>query len=308
MRKRSAGHADENEKKSSWFGRLFGRLSERQKINNLPAEQAERLIAEVKRRTAVKAVKIKIESAKNLLLRASKFGGVPYWNPAESYPKDDKGNKLTLLAQIDLAEIPQLPDFPEKGLLQFFILPDHSYGMDFDDSLSQKGWHVVWQENVDETVTEEAVLALDIPCTKTASNDDDFYMPLDTGYQLSFELTETFDGGSSFEFDKSLEAAAEAIGVEIPKHLHISEYIETDIFEANLCDVNNGHWIGGYPCFTQEDPRVIEKYAKHKILLLQIDTDEGIMWGDGGVGNFFITPEDLRKRDFSKVLYNWDCT
>ncbi|MDN5490601.1 MAG: DUF1963 domain-containing protein, partial [Acinetobacter sp.] len=32
-----------------------------------------------------------------------------------------------------------------------------------------------------------------------------------------------------------------------------------------------------------------------------------IMWGDSGVGNFFIHPDDLEKRDFSKVVYNWDC-
>ncbi|MBO7381562.1 MAG: DUF1963 domain-containing protein, partial [Neisseriaceae bacterium] len=39
----------------------------------------------------------------------------------------------------------------------------------------------------------------------------------------------------------------------------------------------------------------------------QIDSKNGIMWGDAGVGNFFITADDLKKRDFSRVLYNWDC-
>jgi uncharacterized protein YwqG len=46
-------------------------------------------------------------------------------------------------------------------------------------------------------------------------------------------------------------------------------------------------------------------------LLLQIDSSEAeadeICWGDVGVGNFFIRREDLRNRDFSKVLYTWDC-
>ena len=31
------------------------------------------------------------------------------------------------------------------------------------------------------------------------------------------------------------------------------------------------------------------------------------MWGDCGVGNFFINAEDLKRLDFSNVLYNWDC-
>jgi uncharacterized protein YwqG len=38
-----------------------------------------------------------------------------------------------------------------------------------------------------------------------------------------------------------------------------------------------------------------------------MDSDQDIMWGDVGVGNFFIDYNDLLKKDFSKVLYNWDC-
>ena len=36
-------------------------------------------------------------------------------------------------------------------------------------------------------------------------------------------------------------------------------------------------------------------------------SDVDIMWGDVGVANFFIRLEDLKNRDFSNVLYNWDC-
>ncbi len=34
-----------------------------------------------------------------------------------------------------------------------------------------------------------------------------------------------------------------------------------------------------------------------------------IMWGDTGVGNFFISEKDLKDRNFSSsmILYNWDC-
>jgi uncharacterized protein YwqG len=31
------------------------------------------------------------------------------------------------------------------------------------------------------------------------------------------------------------------------------------------------------------------------------------MWGDSGVAQFFMHEDDLRRRDFSKVRYNWDC-
>ena len=71
-----------------------------------------------------------------------------------------------------------------------------------------------------------------------------------------------------------------------------------------------GHKMFGYPAFTQEDPRSSEKYDDY-ILLLQIDSvgigDKEIMWGDSGICNFFITKKDLENKNFSKVLYNWDC-
>ena len=44
------------------------------------------------------------------------------------------------------------------------------------------------------------------------------------------------------------------------------------------------------------------------LLLFQLDSDEGmdLMWGDMGVGHFFIREADLAARDFSRVLYDWD--
>ena len=71
-----------------------------------------------------------------------------------------------------------------------------------------------------------------------------------------------------------------------------------------------GHKLFGYPAFTQVDPRSMVSYSQY-ILLLQIDSigvaDKEIMWGDSGICNFFITEADLKDKDFSKVLYNWDC-
>ena len=76
------------------------------------------------------------------------------------------------------------------------------------------------------------------------------------------------------------------------------------------------HQLGGYPYFTQEDPRNGTAYEDLDVLLFQMDSDmrtrdEGggdlVMWGDCGVANFFINREALKKRDFSRVCYNWDC-
>ena len=53
---------------------------------------------------------------------------------------------------------------------------------------------------------------------------------------------------------------------------------------------------------------IIKKYIDYDTLLLQIDSDgKYIMWGDVGIGNFFISKKSLLEKDFSNVLYNWDC-
>ena len=85
-----------------------------------------------------------------------------------------------------------------------------------------------------------------------------------------------------------------------------------------------GSRIGGYPHFCQWDPRIRSTEGEYyNILLLQIDSEgwrekdwwkdeeqakDVIMWGDAGVANFFITPEDLARLDFSRLIFNWDCS
>jgi len=89
--------------------------------------------------------------------------------------------------------------------------------------------------------------------------------------------------------------------------LDLDDAVVDELFEKLN---SSGCKLGGYAHFTQDDPRdSIDN--RDWLLLLQIDsvTENGveIMWGDVGVANFFIQAEDLNKRDFSRVLYNWDC-
>ncbi|STZ09024.1 Domain of uncharacterised function (DUF1963) [Moraxella caprae] len=67
----------------------------------------------------------------------SKVGGKPYLPIGMEYPKNRKtGNPLTLLAQINFAEMPPLPDYPTKGILQFFVdRDDEDYGQGGDCSV-----------------------------------------------------------------------------------------------------------------------------------------------------------------------------
>ena len=272
---------------------------QKEKIILTPEQkQAKKVVAQMKKDTATPFIKIKVKQAKKLPLTASKFGGVPYWLPEMPYPVDNNGDKLALLAQIDLAELPPLPDFPEKGLLQFFISNDDVAGLDFDNPLSQTGWRVVYHASVNPNISEKEVLNLAIPLEN---------MPLgDTQYKLSFKLAQTSISPCDYRFEDLFKTTAQQLKITFDKNDEIFDLIDEDTHEK-LYNSTAGHHIGGYPIFTQDDPRSEEQLAEHKILLLQIDTEGDIMWGDAGVGNFFITADDLKKRDFSRVLYNWDC-
>ena len=105
---------------------------------------------------------------------------------------------------------------------------------------------------------------------------------------------------------------------EVIKDLQLKEPDEStsvdEIFDKKVYEEywnefgGGGHKVGGYPIFCQGDARDrSDEFKDHDILLLQIDSDEGIFWGDAGVANFFIKREDLRNLDFSNVFYTWDC-
>ena len=72
-----------------------------------------------------------------------------------------------------------------------------------------------------------------------------------------------------------------------------------------------GNKIGGYMWSTQDDPRMKEVYQKYDTILLQVDSnyrgDCQISFGDDGVCLFLIPKDKLKARDFSDVMFWWDC-
>ena len=275
----------------------------------LTPEQVSAILDKLHKQTAQPAIKINIQEADDLPLTASKFGGVPYWLPEMPYPVDKQGNKLLLLAQINLSEMPPLPDFPTTGLLQF-LMTQNVYEMNFyNNPTRQDDWRVVYHAEINPAIDESSVLALNIPYAPQIFDDeDDGGFPVDTQYRLSFEPAEIRIGTECIGFDKALKNAAKEVGIKLNKNdLSDLEVLFGEKAWEKIKQHTVENLIGGYPDFTQTDPRDERKYKKHSVLLLQIESDEGIMWGDCGVGNFFIRPDDLRKKDFSKVLFNWDC-
>ena len=60
----------------------------------------------------------------------SKLGGCPYLKSIEDFPTDENGKPMLFLAQINLADLENLVELPEKGLLQFFVVNDDMFGLE----------------------------------------------------------------------------------------------------------------------------------------------------------------------------------
>lgn len=278
-------------------------------------EKVKGIVEEIKKKTAMTAYSLHIDPDKKPDIYSSKFGGVPYWDFEKEYPRDQEGNLLMLLAQINFDQADVEEPLPKQGMLQFFIGSDELYGMDFDEPDKQDTFRVVYHETINYSMTEEQVRAMGIPVSNDA--EDEECTPVFREASINIEKQTVYMGMETYQFNdlfRSLVKDAYGLAVEDIDDLYLYSEVDEDVFDKMWEELSNmGHWLLGYPSFTQTDPREYEeKYRIYDTLLFQMDSDnidkkDYVLWGDCGVANFFINGEDLKKRDFSKVLYNWDC-
>ncbi len=290
-------------------------------MNNIP-ESERKTIEEIKRLSARQAINIRIAPEKKPGITDSKFGGIPYWDMKMDYPRAKDNSLLMLIAQINLDELNSEGKnlggkLPKCGMLQFFIAMDGVYGMDFDYTVDRDGrlirenFRVVYHKSIDYTVTKEQIAALGMP---DSASEDIKGSPVWGEYGLAMELKETYIGMDDYRFEEYFQQAAKAVGWEEAEGESSYNSFSEEGSDALFDELEpGGHWMLGYPYFTQSDPR--EEYdtrKKYSVQLFQMDSDYGedddyILWGDAGVANFFISEEDLAKEDFRDVLYSWDC-
>lgn len=239
----------------------------------------------------------------------SKIGGIPYFPKNMEYPTNKNGEPLILLAQLNFNNIPQIKNFPSTGILQFYIEPGDSYGF-----FSENGFKVIYHKDIIQD--REQLAIYDYKAKK-------FDMPFKEAYKLTVNkktemvvdiYTEKFDDIFVEKFNEHLKDLDEN-EKELFNEIRSYNDLDDDTIE-DLCQRNNrmkAH-IGGYPLFTQYDPRDNKHNTiDYTILLFELDSiynkdsNIDIMWGDCGIGNFFIKEDDLKNLDFSNVLYNWDC-
>lgn len=230
---------------------------------------------------------------------ASTFGGVFYSPPGFAWPLTAHQQPMWPLAQLNFAELPRLDGFPDRGILQLFIDGDDMYGADLDDPITQSGFRVVYHAEVGPLTFPNPV----------QPNPDEAHLPFEGTFRLTATATTMPMTVSDWRFDQAIADSWRRRMESEPEPELVRAARQLLLDEDEIDEVTFGsHQIGGYPWFTQEDPREYsDALDGHTALLLQIDSSLGIDWGDAGIANFLIEPDRLRRRDFSRVAYTWDC-
>ena len=228
----------------------------------------------------------------------------------KNYQTNSNSEQLILLAQINFDKEKIDSPMPTNGMLHFFITNDDMLGMNNDDQTGQNNFRVIYNENINYNITKEEVGKLNIPTSNEKTVED---FAIINECKISLEKGVDYIKFGDIQFENFLKIAYKKVFKKEPNKENIYFNILNDD-ERNWLDqeleINrSNHKMLGYSYFTQEDPRYNEKYKDYDTLLLQIDSEgKYVKWGGVGIGNFVISKKALLEKDFSNVLYNWDCT
>jgi uncharacterized protein YwqG len=236
----------------------------------------------------------------NSNLKKSKFWWKWYFPKNMDFPKNSKWDYLMLLAQFNFSEIPKMKNYPEAGILQFYIdWADSSLWFNDVEKLKQDNFRIIYHENImEDFITDFSFL-------------DKYDFSENSPFLFEWKYDEFL-----LEFKKKKEKITisdyryynlikDNISKEISKE--ISEFIYDEIFDI-LSDEDVKHKIWWYADSAQDDARdnyfKIENIYNYE-LLFQIKWDDDMKLYDNGFMNFFIQEKDLKNKDFSKVLFDW---
>jgi hypothetical protein len=225
--------------------------------------------------------------------------------------------KLFLLAQLNLGQLPALPGFPETGILQFFIAGGDTHGMHLANLASGAGHRVLYHPEAPAApLVDDGPTGLgahpDAPDVAAPIAELDLPFEADRPVRLSGQLT---TAPLSYTDSGFAARGRELLAADPDSWSPLRPWLAPGGPPATLTDEfdhafgRGGHTLGGAPFFAGDDPRVMPAYSGHTVLLLQVDSDPaaGLNWGDRGICHFFIEPARLAARDFSRVVYHWDC-
>jgi uncharacterized protein YwqG len=232
-------------------------------------------------------VKLSRHPDEQIGMTVSKLGGFPYLSYTFTYPCDENDIPLLFIAQINFAESPPLKNYPNTGILQFFI-----------SSIGAQECTVRYLPPPESDQLEwvgESDLKLLMEVNAPGRLLDN---PIKRPGKLHFELSQAPPNTTNFHFDRLFGNSDWVKNVTL--YRTYKQWVRPSCYH---------HRLGGYGYFVQGDPRRECSYDPsfpEFEILLQLNSDEenfGLRWGDCQEICFFIRPQDLKNLDFSRVRF-----
>lgn len=250
---------------------------------------------------ALPIAEIHLQEKKRLKSWVSKAGGTPYLPIGSDYPCHPDGAPLTFIFQVNFSEMPPLPNYPTQGILQFFLdCRDEDWAVSNIYSSEQIGFRTVYYEKV---VEKSRHLVKDF----SDYHSDAKYKPYHSEYKATFSAGVSFMGTGEGE---GFFALRHDDGTILTNSNTSNEF--TGAYSA--LEKSRSSYISGYNRICQFDFRVapciptsLESFEFNRrlvdyVLLLRLFFDHlGVRYI-----SFYIHPDDLQCRDFSKVVYYYD--
>ena len=255
---------------------------------------------------------------------ASKCGGVPYLPAGALAPTNQDGKPLGMVAQINCAELPKNELYPKTGILQFWLDPYDELGLgaDLKNPVSQVNTRVIYYPNLEETNPCAHTLVMPDQEKQTEMEFMAWSVHMDQGWEIGLSFEEASEGITPQNWWVYQSRFVELWNELYPQQpigdfTGVDAYAPTDeerpsvMFYRDI-DQRSYHKLGGHPEFTQQDPRQehdgLDNYTINLLTMFSEDAEKFVtVWGDQGTANWLITPEQLKNRDFSKVLFEWSC-
>ncbi len=221
------------------------------------------------------------------------------------------------------------------------------FGLEDGPFPAQEYWKALYYPEVDKTVTmEECEAKMAVPWAEAKRSNmprpaskfdlqdieqghDSLWRCPEIPLRINFQSVE-YEGvnDEDFRFDTLFASALERRlpGADpeefMPYRLRDETSEEREILTKIRKQIKGGGCkMGGYPSYLQDDPRLYDEgegWAECDTLLLQLyddtynypqeDIGEMDLYLNGGPLNFIIRAEDLKNRNFSRVLAQWACT
>jgi uncharacterized protein YwqG len=231
---------------------------------------------------------------------ASRIGGPPYVDSLRrKWPVRGKDRQpMLFLAQINFAELPEMEDFPRKGLLQLFWMVDQDGW--FGDLETQAGRVSRWYPD------PQGSLTLPVPEVLCRLPKRNALSRRAIRHGLRMEFTPGVAPPNPYNWPYR-DSIPDTSG-RLPENEEVGRRLQTWDQDIGILESEpHHHWIGGHPEFAQIDVRGEPRLRKLNRVILHLTSDDKdvfLVTPDTEL-NIMISRKDLRNADFDKAF--WTC-